>query len=109
MTHVTVIIRNPAEAERTWEGLFLIDAGAVDCVVPGKYLRDIGLNPKARRTYELADGSEVKMDITTGEIEFMGDLVGSTIIFGASLTLDIASSLVDPQPTTVIPRHSETY
>jgi clan AA aspartic protease len=83
MTHVTVIVRNPAEPERTWEGLFLVDTGAVDCVVPRKHLREIGLQPKAQRTYELADGSEVKMDITTAEIEFMGDLVGSTIIFGA--------------------------
>ena len=83
MTHVTVMIRNPAEPERIWEGLFLVDTGAVDCLVPGKHLRSIGLEPKAKRTYELADGSEVKMDITTADIEFMGDLVGSTIIFGA--------------------------
>ncbi|MCK4487287.1 MAG: clan AA aspartic protease [Desulfobacterales bacterium] len=83
VTHVTVTVRNLAEPERTWEGLFLVDTGAVDCLVPGKHLRDIGLVPKAKRTYELADGSEVKMDITTAEIEFMGDLVGSTIIFGS--------------------------
>jgi clan AA aspartic protease len=82
MTHVTVTVRNPAEPEKTWEGLFLVDTGAVDCVVPARHLRAIGLKPRAKRTYELADGSEVKLDITTGEIEFMGDLVGSTLIFG---------------------------
>jgi clan AA aspartic protease len=81
-THVTVTVRNPAEPDRTWEGLFLVETGAVDCVVPGKRLREIGLAPKAKRTYELADGSETKLDITTGEIEFMGELVGSTIVFG---------------------------
>ena len=82
MTHVTVTVRNPAEPEKSWEGLFLVDTGAVDCLVPAKHLRAIGLEPRAKRIYELADGSEVKLDITTGEIEFMGDLVGSTIIFG---------------------------
>ncbi len=82
MTHVTVTVRNTAEPERTWEGLFLVDTGAVDCLIPGKHLREIGLAPKAKRTYELADGSETKMDITTAEIEFMGEIVGSTIIFG---------------------------
>ncbi|MFH1923884.1 MAG: clan AA aspartic protease [Planctomycetota bacterium] len=82
MTHVTVTVRNPAEPERTWEGLFLVDTGAVDCLVPGKHLREIGLMPKAQRTYELADGSEKRMDITTAEIEFMGEIVGSTIIIG---------------------------
>ena len=32
--------------------------------------------------YELADGSELKMDITTAQIEFMGEIVGGTILFG---------------------------
>jgi clan AA aspartic protease len=82
-THVTVTVRNPAEPERTWEGLFLVDTGAIDCLVPGNRLNEIGLKAKAKRTYELADGSETKMDITTAEIEFMGEIVGSTVIFGA--------------------------
>jgi len=82
VTHVTVTVRNPAAPERTWEGLFLVDTGAVDCLVPGQHLREIGLMPKAQRTYELADGSEAKKDITTGQIEFMGEIVGSTIIIG---------------------------
>lgn len=83
MTHVTVTIRNPASPNQTWEGLFLVDTGAVDSLIPRKYLREIGLAPKSQRTYELADGSEVKMDITTGDLEFMGEIVGSTLIFGA--------------------------
>ena len=82
-THVTVTVRNPAAPERTWEGLFLVDTGAIDSIVPAKALKEIGLVPKARRTYELADGSEVKVDITTGELEFMGEIVGSTLIFGS--------------------------
>ena len=82
-THVTVTIRNPAEPERAWEGLFLVDTGATDSLVPRPHLEAIGLRPKGRRTYELADGSEIAMDITTGEIEFMGETVGGTILFGA--------------------------
>lgn len=82
MTHVTVTVRNPAKPSQSWDGLFLVDTGAVDCLVPRKHLRAIGLEPRAKRTYELADGSEVKLDIAMAEIEFMGDLVGSTIIFG---------------------------
>jgi len=83
VTHVTAIVRNPAEPERTWEGLFLVDTGAVDCLVPGKHLKEIGLSPRGKRTYELANGAEVKMDITTAEIEFMGEIVGSTVLFGS--------------------------
>lgn len=81
-THVTVTIRNPARPKKSWEGLFLVDTGAIDSLVPGIHLKSIGLAPKGQRTYELADGSEVKMDITTADIEFMGEIVGGTIIFG---------------------------
>lgn len=82
ITQVTVTIRNPADPERAWDGLFLVDTGAIDCLVPRQHLEAIGLKPKGQRVYELADGSEVRMDITTGDIEFMGDIVGGTIIFG---------------------------
>ncbi|MBF0491204.1 MAG: clan AA aspartic protease [Deltaproteobacteria bacterium] len=81
-THVTVTIRNPANPKKSWEGLFLVDSGAIDSLVPRDHLEAIGLKPKSQRTYELGDGSEIKMDITTGDIEFMGEIVGGTIIFG---------------------------
>ena len=81
-THVTVLIRNPAHPERTWEGLFLVDTGAPDSLVSRPHLEAIGLGPKGQRSYELADGREIKMDITTADIEFMGEIVGGTIIFG---------------------------
>ena len=81
-THVTVTIRNPAEPERTWQSLFLVDTGATDSLVPRDELESIGLKAKGRRSYELADGSELQMDITTADIEFMGEIVGGTIIMG---------------------------
>ena len=81
-THVTVTIRNPAEPDRSWEGLFLVDIGATDSLVPRPHLEAIGLKPKGQRVYELADGREITMDITVGQIEFMGEFVGGTILFG---------------------------
>ena len=81
-THVTVTIRNPAAPDRTWEGLFLVDTGATDCLVPRQHLEAIGLEPQSQRTYELANGTELELDATTAEIEFMGEFVGGTIIFG---------------------------
>ena len=85
-THVTVTIRNPAEPHKTWEALFLVDTGATDCLVPRPHLEAIGLSPRGQRVYELADGSEIKMDITVAEIEFMGEIVGGTILFGEANT-----------------------
>ena len=81
-THVTVAIRNPAEPDRVWEGLFLVDTGATDTLVPRPCLESIGLLPKGQRVYSLADGSEIRMDITIAQVEFMGEFVGATIVFG---------------------------
>ena len=81
-THVTVRITNPADRDRFWEGLFLVDTRATDSLVPKPHLEAIGLEPRGRRRYELADGSELAVDVTVAEIEFMGEVVGGTVIFG---------------------------
>lgn len=82
VTQVTVAIRNPAEPERVWEGLFLVDTGATDCLVPRQHLESIGLKPEGQRIYGLADGNDIRMDITVGRVEFMGEVVGATIVMG---------------------------
>lgn len=83
ITQVTVAVRNPAKPETAWEGLFLVDTGAVDCLVPACHLRELGIVPRGKRIYELADGTEVTLDVAGAEIEFMGDRVWTTVIFGA--------------------------
>ena len=80
--HVTVTIRNPAEPSRSWEGLFLVDTGATDSLVPRSHLEAIGLESKGLRVYETGDGRKVKMDVTTADIEFMGDFTAGRIVMG---------------------------
>jgi clan AA aspartic protease len=81
-THVTVAVINPVDLTQRWEGLFLVDTGATDCMAPAKFLRAIGLVPESKRRYELADGKEVSLDIAVARVEFMGEMVGTTMIFG---------------------------
>jgi clan AA aspartic protease len=83
ITQVTVAVRNPARPETAWEGLFLVDTGAVDCLVPARHLRELGIEPRGKRIYELADGREVTLEVGGAEIEFMGDRAWTTVIFGA--------------------------
>ena len=105
VTHVTAMVRNPAEPQWKWEGLFLVDTGATDCMVPRRHLESIGLGPKGQRVYEMADGSEIRMDITTAEVELMGEVVGATIVMGDSnsepllgvTVLESAGIEVDPR------------
>ncbi len=81
VTYVTVTVRNPADPERSWEGLFLVDTGSVDCLVPGKVLREIGIEPRGERKYVLADGSDVHLEVGGAHIEFMGDYTFSAVVF----------------------------
>ena len=82
IVQVTATVRNPAEPHRAWDGLFLVDTGSKDCVVPSDALRGIGLEPEGQRTYELADGRHETVDIAVARVEFMGEFVGVTIGFG---------------------------
>ena len=82
VVQVTATVRNPAQPERSWDGLFLVDTGSTDCVVPADALRGIGLAPRGSRTYELADGREEVVDVVPAEVEFMGEIVGATVCFG---------------------------
>ena len=108
-THVTVAIRNPAEPGRVWEGLFLVDTGATDCLVPRQHLESIGLVPEGQRRYGLADGSEARLDITGGRIEFMGETTWGTIVFGEKdaepllgvTALESVGIEVDPRNQTI--------
>ena len=58
----------------------------MDSRVPRPHLEAIGLRPKGRRVYELANGDELEMEITVAEIEFMGETVGGTVRFGEADT-----------------------
>lgn len=82
VVQVTATVRNPADPNRSWDGLFLVDTGSTDPVVPADALRSIGLAPKGRRIYELADGRRETVDVAPAEMEFMGEIIGTTVCFG---------------------------
>ena len=80
--HVDVTVRNPADRTRSWEGPFLVDTGAIDSLVPRPQLEAIGIEPVSQRVYELADGTEITMDVAGAELELMGEVTVGLIIFG---------------------------
>ncbi len=79
---VTVSVTNPGDHTREWSGLFLVDTGATDCLVPRKHLEAIGVVPDGSRLYELADGSQLRLEIAVARFEIMGEIVGATVIMG---------------------------
>lgn len=81
-THVTVNVSNPGDHSREWSGLFLVDTGATDSLVPRCHLDEIGVEPDGQRIYVLADGSELRLDIAVARFEILGEIVGTTVMFG---------------------------
>ncbi len=75
------ISSNPADRDRSWAGHFLVDTAATDSLVPRQHLEAISLAPEAQRTYILADGREVRVDVAVARIELPGELVGGAILF----------------------------
>ncbi len=106
---ITVSIRNPADPERTWEGEFLVDTGATDTLVPRQHLESIGIVPEGQRSYRLAGGNEILMDIGIARIEFMGDFTAGVVAFGAEnaepllgvTALESVGVEVDPHNQTI--------
>ncbi len=109
LIYAPVTIRNPADISKAWEGTFLVDTGAIDSLVPRDILETIGIKPDGQREYVLADGKEVKFDIAVARIEFMGEIIGSTIVFGepgtdpllGAIDMQDAGVVVDPRKETL--------
>lgn len=103
-TRVTATIRNPAEPDRAWEGVFLVDTGAHDTFVPRKHLEAIGLKPEGIGQYLLADGSPARFDLAVARVELMGRFGGINVVFGADdaepllgvIALESVGAEVDP-------------
>ena len=113
-TFVEVVVRNPAQPDMTWESAFLVDTGSIDCLAPRDQLEAIGLAPRGQRTYSLADGSEITMQITVAELELVGETIGVTIVMGGQDTepllgltaMESAGLAVDPGSQELFKRPS---
>jgi clan AA aspartic protease len=82
LTKVTVTIRDLAKTRRPYESDFLVDTGAVDCLVPASKLRKAGVKPEGRSVYELANGDPVEYDYGFARVSFMGSETVAQVIFG---------------------------
>lgn len=110
-TYVSVTVRNPREPERAWQGEFLVDTGAMDCVVPRAQAEAIGIEQQGRRIYWLADGSECEFDYGVAQFEFMDEVVGGCILFGDAgsepllglTALESTGMVVDPKRNELRP------
>lgn len=109
LTHVTTVVQNLAKSGEPYEAEFLVDPGAIDCLVPAEELKKAGVQIEGNDTYELANGELVEYPFGFGRVSFMGDETVTRIIFGPSdcepligvVTLESMGIGVDPVSKTL--------
>lgn len=82
LTYVTAAVRNLAANRTPFEDQFLVDTGAIDCMVPEDKLRTAGVEVDGRDSYELADNTLIELAYGHAWIEFMGMKTVGRVIFG---------------------------
>ncbi|HEY8089982.1 MAG TPA: hypothetical protein VIF09_19105 [Polyangiaceae bacterium] len=82
LTYTTVGIRPLAGSKKRLEESFLVDTGAIDCLVSGDKLRRVGIKPEGKDVYELADGTTVELPYGFARVSFMGTETVSKVTFG---------------------------
>ena len=95
--------------EKSYEAVFLVDAGATDTMVPADELEKIGLRREGKMAYELANGEVREYAYGLARIEFMGEITAGRVIFGAPgcepllgvTALESVGIMVDPANKTL--------
>lgn len=104
LTHVAVKLLN-SDSHGTYGDEFLVDTGSMDTMAPASALKGIGIQPVGRDLYELASGKVVEYEYGIAQLTFMGEVIGTRIIFGPDncepilgvVALESAGFLVDPK------------
>ncbi len=109
LTHVRATIQSVDKSGIAIEANFLVDTGAIDCLLPASLLRQAGVEPESTRTYELADGQLMEFPVGFARIEFMEEVAIAKVIFGPEdcepllgvVALECAGFSVDPVNQTL--------
>jgi clan AA aspartic protease len=107
-----ITVRPHPGSTKFWRGRALVDTGATDTFLPASVLRKLGIAPSARRSYELANGTEQTLPIGFGVIEILGQAAGGTLVFADEeaepllgvTVLESTGLWIDPQHERLVPR-----
>jgi clan AA aspartic protease len=109
LTSVTGIVKGPTGVTRAVD--FLVDSGAKYSVLPEAVWRALGLEPKRRMTFVLADGSRIERDISECHIELPQGDGHTPVILGQGgdepllgvVTLEMLGFILYPFDRTIRP------
>ena len=104
LTHVEATIANPGNPRKAAKLTFLVDSGAVYSVVPKTILRRLSVRPHSKRTFTLADGSQITRQVGDAIFKLDGQQGASPVIFGekgdstllGTVSLEALGFILDP-------------
>ena len=88
-----------------------VDTGAMYTMLPARTLRDLGVEPIGNRTFLIADGSSVAMEVGEARATIDGESVMTIVAFGednappvlGAYTLEGLGLAVDPVKQRLVP------
>lgn len=109
-THVTTQVFDLVRTHSPFVAEFLIDTGSMDCLAPASRLREAGVVPEGKRTYELANGDYVEHEYGFARLSFLGDETVAPVVFGPEdaeprlgmVALEDVGVMVDPTSQTLV-------
>ena len=104
LTHVTASVQPIDSSCKPIEARFLVDTGAIDCLLPASLLAQAGIEPQEICAYELANGEVIEYPVGAARIDFMDTMALCKIIFGPEgaepilgvIALEYAGITIDP-------------
>lgn len=107
---VTTQVFDLARTRSPFVAEFLVDTGSMDCLAPASGLREAGVVPEGKRTYELANGERVEHEYGFARFSFLGDETVAPVVFGPEdaeprlgvVALEDAGVMVDPTTRTLV-------
>jgi len=111
LIHIRINIANPAKPKRAVELNFLVDSGAIYSVIPSTLLRKLGVRPHSKRTFTLADGTEITRKLGDVLFQLNGRQGAAPVIFGerhdstllGTVSLEALGMMLDPMKRELRP------
>ena len=105
------------DGEQSLEIEAAVDTGAFYTTLPASLLRELGVEPRGKRRFLLADGRRVEMDYGEARAAINGENVTTLVVFGednapallGAYTLEGLALAVDPVEQRLVPTHLIMY
>lgn len=109
LLYTDVVVQALAPTGLSINARFLVDTGAVDCLLPADRLHEIGIEPESKDVYELADGQILELPVGWARLRFLETVAIAKVVFGPAgagpilgvIALETAGVALDPLTNTL--------